>query len=57
MQKRKKKASKDIDVGITILYEAPGRWMRLSMTSSLTGRDPLSLLNALSGAKCGKCKL
>lgn len=29
-----------------MLYAAPGRWMRLWMTSSLTGRDPISSLNA-----------
>lgn len=43
---KKKSLRKDRDVGVTMLYAAPGRWMRLWMTSSLTGRDPISSLNA-----------
>lgn len=44
-QKKKKNLREDRDVGVTMLYAAPERWMRLWMTSSLTGRDPITSLN------------
>lgn len=39
-----------------MLYTAPGSWMKLWMTSSLTGRHPITSLNAAVEQDAEKAK-